>query len=255
MLCMWSRRTFYAQFCLSLCSLQVTRSGETFPDVRTLFNNCDYSLNRARFPLTEGTSTVPPLVLIVDPRTVSPAMRTIDSLKYVEGVLDKSVFAHVYVLCVCVCVCMHARSCKLCTATVCARRSRTRTLTHPPTRTGIESTSLEIFFDGCGPADPAWPPAIIHQCLQGIAPQFVQRLLKLDFMRVGVHAIVPSDSMLVVLPVKSTRWDHRLWRMAEASSPEYLKVRSMHVMREVLATHDAAPSLVGPVIVYITRPP
>ena len=132
-LCMWSRRTFYAQSCISLCSLQVTRSGETFPDVRTLFNNCDYSLNRARFPLTEGTSTVPPLVLIVDPRTVSPAMRTIDSLKYVEGVLDKSVFAHVYGLCVCVCV----YACTFLQIVHChrVRAPLTDTHTHPPAHT------------------------------------------------------------------------------------------------------------------------
>jgi len=65
-------------------------------------------------------------------------------------------------------------------------------------------------------------------------------------MRVYIHAVVPSDSMLITLPVKSTRWAHRLWRMAEASSAEYLKVRSMHVMREVLATHDDLPALVAP---------
>lgn len=65
-------------------------------------------------------------------------------------------------------------------------------------------------------------------------------------MRVYIHAVVPSDSMLITIPVKSTRWAHSLWRMAEASSAEYLKVRSMHVMREVLATHDDLPALVGP---------
>jgi hypothetical protein len=86
-------------------SCQITRSEEVFQDQRTLFNKCEYSLNSQHFPLGQGHNNTPPLVIIVDPRTVGRATRTIEALRHVEG---------------------------------------------------IDSTTLEIFFDGCGPVDGAW---------------------------------------------------------------------------------------------------
>ena len=86
-------------------SCQVTRSEEVFQDQRTLFNKCEYSLNSQHFPSGQGHNNIPPLVIIVDPRTVGRAMRTMEALRHVEG---------------------------------------------------IRSTTLEIFFDGCGPVDGAW---------------------------------------------------------------------------------------------------
>jgi len=109
---------------------------------------------------------------------------------------------------------------------------------------GIETTSLELFLDDCGPADPAWDQGIIEACSSGLSDVLAQRILQIDFMRVVLRGIVPSDSMLLVLPVKSTRWSARLWKLAGAAAPEYLKIRAMHAMREVLVD-DAPPALLG----------
>jgi hypothetical protein len=163
---------------------------------RTLFNKCTYALNAALLPLDTDAATrkrLPPLLIIIDPRTAAGALRTIQALRHVQD---------------------------------------------------IEKTELHIFLDDCGPTDALWDARTQQACAHGVASDIVQQLVALDFMRVELRAVVPSDSMLVTVPVKSTRWSARLWLLQHAASPEYLKIRVMHAMREVLI-HDSPPRLQG----------
>ena len=163
---------------------------------RTLFNKCNYALNAALLPRDTPAATrnrLPPLLIIMDPRTAAAALRTIQALRHVQD---------------------------------------------------IEKTELFVFLDDCGPAD-ALPDARTQEaCAWGVGGELVQELLAIDFMRVELRSVVPSDSMLETLPVKSTRWSARLWKLKQAASPEYLKIRVMHAMREVLI-HDSPPRLQG----------
>ena len=197
----------------------------------TAFNKCEYGLNRDRFPVGEGERKEPPLVLIIDPRTAKASMRTLEALRYVEVVGPP-----------------RRMSCSWPDSGACGHACGRVQVDDPGALAqwqGIERTVLQVFLDGCGPADAKWPPHVATECEHRISRDHANLLLKVDFMQVKIRGLVLSDSMLVTLPVKETRWATRLWRREQAASPEYLKIRAMHAMRDVLTDGVPAANMFG----------
>ena len=59
-------------------------TASTKVDLRSAFNKCDVVLNSDRFSRDQELQKMPPLVLIIDPRTADPALRTIEALRHVQ---------------------------------------------------------------------------------------------------------------------------------------------------------------------------